>query len=82
MVCKKLFLKQDILKEDYQKALKKLNLFFLSNPVPFNGQTYQKQKGSEASDQSLFSLRNKFKNIPLFIINYLTKLNDVIKSSF
>ena len=41
---------------DYQKAFKKLNLFFLSNPVPFNGQSYQKQKGlelvtSRSSDQ-------------------------------
>ena len=38
----------------YQKALKKLTLFFLLNPVPFNGQGYQKQKGSGTSDQSLF----------------------------
>ena len=36
-----ILLKKDILKENYQKALKKLNLFFLSNPVPFNGQSYQ-----------------------------------------
>ena len=78
----KFFLKQDILEEDYKKALKKLTLFFLSNPVPFNGQNYQKQKGSETSDQSFFRLRNKFKNIPLFIIHYLTKLDGVIKSSF
>ena len=34
------------LKEDYQKVLKTLTLFFLSNPVPFDGQSYQKQKGS------------------------------------
>ena len=34
------------------KSLKKLNLYFLSNPVPFNGQSYQKQKGSGASHQS------------------------------
>ena len=34
-------------KEDYQKALKKSTLFFLPNPVPFNGQSYQKQKGLE-----------------------------------
>ena len=27
------------MKEDYQKAFKKLTLFFLSNPVPFNGVT-------------------------------------------
>ena len=32
----------------------------MSNPVPFNGQSYQKQKGPATSDQSLFSLRNKF----------------------
>ena len=46
------------MKEDYQKALKKLTLFFLSNPVPFNGRNYQKQKGSGTSDQSLFRLQN------------------------
>ena len=66
------------LKEVYQKALKNLTLFFLSNPVSFNGQSYQKQKGSGTSDQSLFRLRNKFKNIPLFVIYYLTKFNNVI----
>ena len=32
-------------KEDNQKALKKLSLFILSNPIPFNGQGYEKQKG-------------------------------------
>ena len=66
------------MKEDYQKVFKKLSLFFLSNPVPFNGQSYQKQKGSGTSDQSLFRLRNKFKNIPLFVIYYLTKFDDVM----
>ena len=44
ITCKKFFLKYDILKEDYRKALKKLTLYFLSNPVPFNGQNYEKQK--------------------------------------
>ena len=70
------------MKDDYQKALKKLTLFFLSNPVPFNGQSYQKQKGSGTSDQSLFRLQNKFRKIPLFIIYYLTKFDDVMWSSF
>ena len=51
-----ILLEISILKEDYQKALKKLTLFFLSNPVPFNGQSYQKQKGPGTSDQSLFRL--------------------------
>ena len=70
------------MKEDYQKALKKLTLFFLSNPVPCNGQSYQKQKGSGTSDQLLFRLRNKFRKIPLLVIYYWTKIDDVIQSSF
>ena len=36
------------------KIIKKLSLFFLSNPVPFNGQSYQKQKRSGTSHQYLF----------------------------
>ena len=51
------------MKEDYQKALKKLISFFLSNPVPFNGQSYLKQKGSRTSDQSLFRLQNVQKKV-------------------
>ena len=38
---------KDILKEDYQKHLKKSTLFFLPKPVPFNGQSYQKKRGLE-----------------------------------
>ena len=68
--------------ENFQKALKKLTSFFLSNSVPFNGQSNQKQKGSGTSDQLLFRLQNKFKKIFLFIIYYLTKFDDVMYSSF
>ena len=64
------------MKEDYQKALKKETLFFLSNPVPFNGQKYQKMD-SGTSHQSLFKSQNKFRKIPLFVIYYLTKFDDV-----
>ena len=39
-----------VLKGDYQKPLKKFTLFFLSNPVSFDGQTYQKQKGPGTRD--------------------------------
>ena len=56
IACKKLFQKYDILKEDYQKALKKSILFFLPNPISFIGQSYQKQKWPGTSDQSLFRL--------------------------
>ena len=66
------------MKEDYQKALKKVTLFFLSNPVPFNRQDYQKQKEPETSDQSLFRLQSKFRKIPLLVVYYLTKFDDVI----
>ena len=45
------------------KPFKKLTLFFLSNPVPFNGQSYKKQKGLGTSDQSLFRLQNKLTKI-------------------
>ena len=69
---------KDILKEDYQKALKKVTLSSLSNPVPFNRQNYQKQKGPGTSDQSLFRLRNKFRKIPLLVMYYLTRFDDVI----
>ena len=64
--------------EDYQKAFKKLTLFFLSDPVPFNGQSYQKQKEAGTSDQTLFRLRNKFIKIALSVIYYLAKFDDVI----
>ena len=67
------------MKENYLKASK--SLFFLSNPVPFNGQSYRKQKGSGTSHQSLFKLQNKFRKIPLLVIYYLTNFDDVIWSS-
>ena len=38
------------------KVLKKLTLYFLFNPVPFNGKNYEKQKDPGTSDQSLFRL--------------------------
>ena len=55
-----------------------LTLFFLSNPVPFNGQSYQKQKGPGTSHQSLFRSQNKFGKILLFIIYYLTKFDHIM----
>ena len=68
--------------EDYQKAFKKLTLFFLSNSVPLNRQSYQKWKGSGTSHQSLFRSRNKFRKFHLFLIYYLTKFDDVMQISF
>ena len=70
----------DIFKEDYRKAckriIKKVTLFFLWNPVPFNEKNCQKQAEPGTSDQFFFSLQNKFRKFPLLIMYYLTKLND------
>ena len=69
------------------KALKKLTLFLLLNPVPFNGQSYQvpfngqsyqKQKGPGTSDQLVFRLQNKFREISLLVMYYLNKFDDLI----
>ena len=65
------------MKEDDQKALKRVTLFFISNPVPFNRQNYQKQKPG-TSDQLLFRLRNKFGKISLLVMYYLTMVDDII----
>ena len=68
----------------WKRIIKKLlkRLFFLLNPVPFNGQSYQKEKGPETSDQLLFKLPIKFRKIPLLVLCYLTKFDDVIQRDF
>ena len=38
-------LKLRYFEEDYQKALKKLTLFFLSNPISFNEQVMKNKRG-------------------------------------
>ena len=70
--------KNKIVSKDYQKPLKKLTLFFLSNPVPFNEQSYKKQKGLRSSDQSLFSLHKNFTQISSLVTYYQTKFDVVI----
>ena len=60
------------------KSLEKINIIFFSYSVPINGQNYQKRKEPVTSDRSLFRLQNKFRKIPLFVIYYLTKFDDVM----
>ena len=50
------------------KSLKKVNFIFLSNPLSFNGQDFEKMKGPCTSDHSIFRLQNKVKNIPLLVM--------------
>ena len=71
-------LKKDILKGDYKKSIKKLTLISVLNPIPFNGQNYQTQKGLGTSYQLLFKLPNKLIKIYLLVIYYLTKFDVVI----
>ena len=73
-----ILLKISYFERGLSKTLKKLPLFFLSNPVPFNRQSHQKQKEPGTSAQSLFRLPNKFRKMPLLVISYLTKSDDVI----
>ena len=40
--------------------------------------SYQKQKGAGTSHQSLFRWQNKFRKIPLFVLYYLTKIDDIM----
>ena len=60
------------------KSLKKVTLFFLLKPAPSNGQSCKKQKEPGTCDQSFFRLQNKFRKIPLLVVYYLTKFDDVI----
>ena len=76
-----IFLKIRYFERGGSKNLKKINLIFLLNPVPFNGQNYQQQKGPGTSDKLLFRLQSKFRKTPLLVMSYLTKFNDVIQSS-
>ena len=66
------------MKEDYQKAFKKVISFFLPNPAPFNRQNYQKQKGSGTSDHGFWLILNiKSANLCKTIydiINYSTSI--------
>ena len=69
-------------KRGLSKTFKKVNFIFSFQPVPFNGQSYQNQKGPGTSDQSLTRLKNKFTKIYLLVIYYLTKFDGIIQSSF
>ena len=52
------------------------------NPVPFNGQDYEKQREPGTSDQSLFKFQNKFRKILVLVMYYPIKFDDVIQSGF
>ena len=59
-----------------EKAFKKLTLYFLLTPVPFNGQNYQ-IRGPGTIDQLFFRLQNKFRKIPLLVIDHYVLAHQV-----
>ena len=61
------------------KNLKKVNFIFSFEPNPF---WWTKLSKAKTSDQSLFRLQNKSRKMPLLVIYYLTKFDDMIKSGF
>ena len=73
-----ILLKIGYLERGLLKTFKKVNFIFLSNPVPFNGRSYEKQKRPGTSDQSFFRLRKKFTKISLLVRYYLIKFDAVI----
>ena len=65
-------------KRRLSKSLKKGNFVFSFEPRPFQLTKLSKQKGPGTSEQSLFRSQNKFRRIPLLVMYYLPKFNDVI----
>ena len=56
------------MKKDYQKVLKQLTLIFLSNPVCFNGQIYQKKGELVTSPSSGYETSSNIFLYALYII--------------
>ena len=75
----KIILKVKYFERGLSKSLKNGNFMFSFEPSPFEQKkNYQKQKGPGNSDQSLFRSQNKFIKVPLTVMYYLTKSDDVI----
>ena len=76
-------MQQIILKTRYferalSKSLKKANFIFSLEPSPFSWTNLSKENSSGTSNKLLFRLRNKIRKIPLLVMYYLTKFNNVI----
>ena len=64
-------------RNSFKKRYFELYFFFRTQSL-FDGKSYQKQKGPGTSDQSLFRVQSKFRKIPLLVIYYLTKFDDIV----
>ena len=68
----KIILKVKYFEKGLSKSLKKVTSFFLSNPVSFNRQNYQKQKGPGTCGKLLFRLQNKLKAYVIGLHNLIS----------
>ena len=59
-------------------SLKKGNIFFQTQFLQMGG-IIKNKRGLELQKSRSFRLQNKFKNIPLSVIYYLTKFNDPVR---
>ena len=56
----------------------KVGFIFSFEPSPSLWKIYLKQNGPGTSDQLLFRLETEFRKIPLLVIFYRTKFDDII----
>ena len=73
-----ILLKIKYFEKELSKSLRKVNFIFSFEPSPFQWTKLSKTKGPRTSDQLLFRLQNKFREIPLLVIYYLTKFDDMM----
>ena len=59
------------------RCLNKVELFFVLNSVPFNGQGYQK-RGLELMTSCSSEYKTSLEKFPLLVIYYWTKFDDII----
>ena len=64
------------------KSLEGQLYFFFQTQSLLMDKIIKKQKRPETSDQSLFRLQNRFRKIPILLIYYLNKFDDVIREVF
>ena len=81
IACKKFFRNKMFWKGIIKKPLKGW-LYFFSNPFLFNRQSYRKQREPGTSDHSLFRLQSKSRKLPLLVMHYLIKFDNIIISGF
>ena len=72
-----IFLKIRNFERGLPKNPKKFNFIFFPNPVPFNARSYQNKRSLELVTNRSSGYETSSKEIPLLVLYYLTKFDDV-----